>query len=225
MRTSPRWFFVREWISGVNVNGASRRSAGGTAVAPGKYSMREAFPRRYGAPLCVAFSALLLGFGVFMPVLTVEQLIMGKRTFSVLSGIGSLYEEGHLALAAVIAAFSVVFPIGKSAALFGVWYGGWTHERRRFLLHGLAFLGKWSMLDVFVVAVIVVAVKMGSWMNAEPRIGIYLFGSSILLSMAATARIGHLSVRALERTIAGAGDQAGGSAPPVRERGGEGAEK
>jgi len=210
MRTPRGRLLALKRLLRMRLKGTIARSPGGTAA---KHSMREAFPRRHDAPLCVALSALLLGFGLFSPVLTVEQLILGQNTFSILSGISSLYEGGHLALAAVVAAFSVVFPIGKCAALLGIWYGRWTHERRKLLLHWLSFLGKWSMLDVFVVAIIVVTVKMGSWMSAEPRAGIYLFGLSILLSMAAAACIGRLSAKALGRALPGAGEPAGGLAP------------
>ena len=55
-----------------------------------------------------------------------------KNTYSVMTGVVGLAKDGDYVLAAVIFFFSIVFPIGKLAALL---------------------LGKWSMLDVFVVAI------------------------------------------------------------------------
>jgi paraquat-inducible protein A len=60
--------------------------------------------------------------------------------------------------------------------------------------------GKWSMLDVFVVAVLVVAVKLGAIADVEMRFGLYAFAASVLLTMFITSRIvgltNHSSLRA-----------------------------
>ena len=50
-------------------------------------------------------------------------------------------------------------------------------------------LGKWSMLDVFVIAVTIVVTKISRFAEAEARLGIYFFGASILLTMFTTERI------------------------------------
>jgi paraquat-inducible protein A len=55
--------------------------------------------------------------------------------------------------------------------------------------------GKWSMLDVFVVAVLVVAVKLGAIADVEMRFGLYAFAASVLLTMFITARIVALTNR------------------------------
>ena len=51
------------------------------------------------------------------------------------------------------------------------------------------------MLDGFVVAVIVVSVKLGVLATAEPRRGIYVFGAAILVSMAVTFLADNLAKR------------------------------
>ena len=56
-------------------------------------------------------------------------------------------------------------------------------------LHWIHEYGKWSMLDVFVVAVLVVAVKLGAIADVEMRFGLYAFAASILLTMYITSRI------------------------------------
>ena len=56
-------------------------------------------------------------------------------------------------------------------------------------LHWMHLYGKWSMLDVFVVAILVVAVKLGAIAHVEMRYGLYAFAGSVLITMFITARI------------------------------------
>jgi paraquat-inducible protein A len=51
------------------------------------------------------------------------------------------------------------------------------------------------MLDVFVVAVLVVAVKLGAIVDVEMRYGLYAFAGSVLLTMFITARVVTLAGR------------------------------
>jgi paraquat-inducible protein A len=129
-----------------------------------------------------------------MPVLTTKQIWV-HNTFSILSGIELLWRDGNRFLAFVIFFFSIVFPIVKLFTLLFLWAARLAEERRRAMLHWIMVLGKWSMLDVFVVAVVVVAVKLGIFSKATPEPGIYVFAAAILLSMAVTMQIDRLSGR------------------------------
>jgi paraquat-inducible protein A len=60
--------------------------------------------------------------------------------------------------------------------------------------------GKWSMLDVFVVAVLVVAVKLGAIADVDMRYGLYAFAASVLLTMYITSRIVSLTNQPLQGT-------------------------
>ena len=82
--------------------------------------------------------------------------------------------------------FSVIFPIVKLVTLFVIWSVRLRDNQRKWLLYGLSFLGKWSMLDVFVTAIIIVSIKLGALASAKAEIGIYYFGVSILLTMLVT---------------------------------------
>ena len=53
--------------------------------------------------------------------------------------------------------------------------------------------GKWSMLDVFVVAVLVVTVKLGAIASVEARYGLYAFTVAVFLTMYVTARVVRLT--------------------------------
>ena len=63
------------------------------------------------------------------------------------------------------------------------------------MLFCLEVLGRWSMLDVFIAAVLVVTVKLGALASANLEDGIYFFGMSILLAMIATNLVDYLARR------------------------------
>ncbi|MBI2094629.1 MAG: paraquat-inducible protein A [Candidatus Omnitrophica bacterium] len=155
-------------------------------------SLWEIRAGHFEGPALLIFAALFLAAGLSLPVLTVKQLVVMKNTFSILSGIEALWKEKHYALAGIIFFFSIVFPFTKLAALGWIWFAKVTAGKRRALIFWLEFLGKWSMLDVFVVAVTIVAVKFGFMASAEPRVGIYYFAAAIMASMIATSLTGRL---------------------------------
>jgi len=145
--------------------------------------------RRHRALVLIACAAVLLALGLFLPVLTIRKFAVVENTFSVASGLVALVREREWGLAAIIFVFSVAFPIAKLGMLWALCAGEVAGSRREVLLGRLEWLGKWSMLDVFVVALTVVAVKLGALATAEPRPGIFVFAASVMLSMLATSQM------------------------------------
>jgi len=146
-------------------------------------------PLHLEIPLLLVSSALTLVAGLLMPVITINQMVFWKDSFSVLTGIRALYTEGHVALAVIVFVFSVIFPIIKLGTMFIVWLGRFNHEEKKKALAWVSYLGKWSMLDVFVVAVTVVISKISSVMDAKAQAGIYVFAASIAMSIVASMRL------------------------------------
>lgn len=138
----------------------------------------------------VIMASLLLCVGLISPIVTLEKFVIVESTFSVTSGILQLLQEGQWFLFFIITGFSVILPILKLHVLYRLLSRGATGgARQRRYLHWMHLYGKWSMLDVFVVAVLVVAVKLGAIANVEMRYGLYAFALSILLTMFITARV------------------------------------
>ena len=159
-----------------------------------KKSFHDLYPKRLDIPLLILLAGILLGIGLTLPVLTVQK-IWEKNTFSIISGIQNLYQEKHYFLVFIIFFFSVVFPVIKLCSLGALWVVRLKEEHQKSILYWLELLGKWSMLDVSVVAVIVVAVKLGVLAKAEPKKGIYVFGTAILISMVVTFLADNLAKR------------------------------
>lgn len=135
----------------------------------------------------IILSLLLLAMGVFAPLMTVKQLYFFENQVSLFSGLVELREQGEWLLFLVIFAFSIIFPIIKILFLFLVLNTG-THgkPRRKRIMYWLAGIGKWSMLDVFVVALLLVSVKLDVIADIQIHYGIYVFGASVLLTMILT---------------------------------------
>lgn len=140
------------------------------------------------AGLLLVAATLTLAWGLFLPLLYVEKWFWDSQ-YSVVSGIAGLWEDGELLLAFVLLCFSVVFPIAKLGVLWRLWFRPVPREQHERWLARLEMLGRWSMLDVFAVAILVVAAKLGVLASVEPRAGVYVFGAAVLLSMAATSAV------------------------------------
>lgn len=149
--------------------------------------MRDKFPRRHDVPMLLGVALLALPFGLLLPTVTLSKGGgISESTFSVVTGILDLARSGNLLLALVIFVFSFLFPIVKLTALWMIWFRKMDPDSRERALHNLKVFGKWSMLDVFVVAVFVGAVQFGFLASASPRFGLYLFSGAVILSMLAT---------------------------------------
>ncbi len=115
------------------------------------------------------------------------DVVLSFESKGILGSITKLYHEGNLPIAAVILLFSVVLPMLKTLSLLFVS----LYETRPFAAKMVRFfkhLGKWSMLDVFVVALLLVFLtSRGTDVSrAEAEIGIYFFLAYVILSMAAS---------------------------------------
>lgn len=121
--------------------------------------------------------------GLVLPILVVDKLA-GEEESSILSGLVDLVEGDDYALAALIFAFSVVFPIVKLTVLTRIVRLGGDNERA---LERLALAGKWSMLDVCVVIVFASAIQLGLLAEARTGPGLVAFSAGVLGTMVVTA--------------------------------------
>ena len=138
----------------------------------------------------LVLAALLFGVGLVMPIATIEQFFFFDSTFSVMSGLMELLTGNQVVLFALVFGFSVVLPALKIAVLLRVVFcGRLGDERMRRWVGLIHHYGRWSMLDVFVVAMLVVAVKLTAIADIETHLGLYLFSAGILMIMALTARV------------------------------------
>lgn len=164
-------------------------------------SISSQFPRQaVQLRVLIGLTLLSLVLGLFAPMLTIEKFIVVENTFSVVSGIIELLEEGQWLLFVLLAAFSIGLPLLKLFVLYRLVASTATAAHYQRHLARMHDYGKWSMLDVFVVAVLVVALKLGYIFDVQVHIGLYAFAVAILLTMYITARVIKLSDACLKQS-------------------------
>ncbi|MEP6874357.1 MAG: paraquat-inducible protein A [Burkholderiales bacterium] len=122
-----------------------------------------------------------------LPVLTTTTL-GSSESDTIISGVIYLYQSGSWPLALIVLVASVIVPLGKLAALayllITVQRGSAknNHDRTR-LYRLIEFVGRWSMLDVFVDAFIVALVQLSPLMSVAPGAGVVYFMAVVVLTM------------------------------------------
>jgi paraquat-inducible protein A len=133
--------------------------------------------------LLLILSFVVFGIGLWAPLLTLKKLIFVTNTFSVMSGISQFFQEGQYGLFLLIFVFTLVLPCFKLVVLFTAWNSDYKRVSRQRHLEWLSALGKWSMLDVFIVAILIASVKLGSIASIEVHYGLYIFTAGVILIM------------------------------------------
>ncbi len=134
---------------------------------------------------CMCFVA-----GVVLPMFTFSKLIVFNDTFSLLGGIINLLKEGEVFLFLIVFTFSIVGPTYKLKIIHDLLRRNEKNKEMKLRsIKILAVVGKWSMADVFVIAILVSTVKLGMLASVTVHIGIVFFGMSVLLSMVLVQRL------------------------------------
>lgn len=139
-------------------------------------------------------ATLLFIIGTVTPLITISKFILIKHSFSILAGVIELLRNGQIALFILITGFSIILPIMKILILYRlVWQKSQTTQKTRKYLHLIHEYGRWAMLDVMVVAILVVTVKLGALVSIQIHFGLYIFAAAVLLIMIITSRIVRLT--------------------------------
>lgn len=124
--------------------------------------------------LLALLTLLALIFSWFAPIFTLTQLWVFEDQVSMVSILVQLAESGNLILALLIGVTSLLLPLAK--VLLIIWLQLPLTARELYQQHIRWFerLGRWSMLDIWVVALSVVAIKLSAWLDAQIEYGLYL---------------------------------------------------
>jgi len=138
--------------------------------------------------LLIAATVLYLPANL-LPIMTTVKL-GEKRTDTILSGVIHLYESGNLAIATIVFVASIVVPIAKIGTLgyllWAIRKQSQGNPKHQTLVYRITeFVGRWSMIDVFVVTLLVAMVQFGVLANIEPNGAIVCFAGVVVLTMLA----------------------------------------
>lgn len=150
-----------------------------------------------GVCLSLSITALLLSFPAnFTPFMRLELYGQGQDS-TILGGVSSLLDSGEILVAVVVFLASLVIPTIKIFALI--------YLSRRFsnphrvspsdiqLHRAVEVLGRWSMLDIFLVAILVAMLKFGSLAHVEIKEGAIYFLLVVLITMVVSEMLGRLN--------------------------------
>ena len=162
--------------------------------------------RSNSATGAIAIAALILyPFAITMPMLKVQQL--GHHTeSSILGGITALLADGQILVGLIVLLCSVVFPVTKLLSLAVLTIGGLGLPRRHRALtyKVIQWTGRWGMMDVLLVAILVAALKLGNMMEVTPGPAALAFATCVILSLLAAATFDPYSLWESERSTAAA---------------------
>lgn len=144
--------------------------------------------------LCVALFAFFIG--VFAPILALKAyatvpvlgtVILNYESKSIFAALSALMQSGNWFIAVLISVFSILLPIIKTGISFVCLQStkpDWANRMTKII----KVIGKWSMADVFVIAIFIAYFAMGSddFSDATAGVGLYFFVVYCLLSQLVT---------------------------------------
>jgi len=136
--------------------------------------------------LLIAAAILYVPANVY-PVMTVIYFGEGSPD-TILSGVKYLFAAGQVPVAVLVFFASIVVPLLKIAVLTYLLLSvqlGWSwHPRDRTVLYRLVeTVGRWSMLDIFMISILVALVKLEAVATIEAGVGATAFASVVVLTM------------------------------------------
>jgi len=171
---------------------ATLRAAGATPCLCPRCGARV-HPRK---PNSLATTASLLATAALLYIPANLLPVMHMQTFfdveddTILSGVLTLIQEGEWPLALLVFIASIVVPLLKILAMTWLllsvhrgWRGSIRARSRLFRL--VEYVGRWSMLDVFAISLLVSLVQISSLATVQVGVGALAFGAVVVLTMLA----------------------------------------
>ncbi len=145
---------------------------------------RERSVRRTAAAALGSF--FLFWPAVLLPILNVERF-GHKSSASILSGTMDMLRNGEWFVGGVILIFSVIFPLVKLVLLLELCWLELLHVRHRRIVYWVVeHIGRWSMLDVMLLALLVMLVKVGDLVEFQIGPAALAFVLCVVMSMVAS---------------------------------------
>jgi paraquat-inducible protein A len=141
------------------------------------------------ATAAIALTGLILyPLAITLPMLEIEKFGHSHQA-SILDGVATLFASGHFIVGVVVLLCSIVLPLGKLLSLLALTAGGlFMHTHHRAFVYRLVELtGRWGMLDVLLVAILVAVLKLGDVVTVTAGPAALAFTCSVVLSLLATA--------------------------------------
>lgn len=156
------------------------------------FALHDRKPYSLQRTLAFLVAAVLLYIPAnLLPVMGTASAL-GDFEHTLLGGIAELWHAGSYELAVIVFVASIAVPILKIGALLllvltAASRSRWKQQERARLYRLVETVGHWSMLDVFVVVVLVGMVRFGAFASVSPEPGLLAFGGVVIATMLAAS--------------------------------------
>ena len=138
--------------------------------------------------MALLITSILLYLPANILPIMITDLLGDKMPSTILAGVILLWSEGSYPVALVIFIASIMVPTLKMIAIAWLCWDAKGHgrrdsERMHLIYEVVEFVGRWSMIDVFVIAVLSALVRMGGLMNIYPAMGALMFALVVIMTM------------------------------------------
>lgn len=142
--------------------------------------------------LCLAATLLLIPANV-LPIMTVINFGQGDPD-TIISGVVKLWQSGLWGIASVVFIASVIVPFVKIAILIALmlvvhWRLALSPSQCMILYRFVHLIGRWSMLDLFMISILATVVHMGNIALVEAGPGATAFAAVVVLTMLAANQL------------------------------------
>ncbi|KEQ16319.1 paraquat-inducible protein A [Endozoicomonas numazuensis] len=131
-------------------------------------------------------AALLYIPANMLPIMTVSRFEQG-RPDTIMSGVMELMHQGMVPIALLVFTASILVPLLKLLGM--VWLltcvhsGAMKPDRQTALYRLIVWIGRWSMLDIFIISILVALVQFGQLGTVTAGPAAYAFAAVVVLTM------------------------------------------
>jgi paraquat-inducible protein A len=152
----------------------------------------SALARRKPNSLSRTWALLVAGYILYVPANVLPVMVIvsfGKQeTSTILGGVVELAQGGDWPIAGVVFIASIAIPMLKLLSLTCVaasvqWHWRWRPADRTRLYRIVEGIGRWSMIDVFVISILVALIKLEKVATVEPSVGALCFAAVVILTI------------------------------------------
>ena len=148
--------------------------------------------RRKPASLARTWAFLIAAMILYVPANTLPIMdtssLFGTQRDTILSGVAFLWSSGSFVLAGLVFFASIVVPLAKMIALAVLamsvqMRSRWQPHARTRMYRVIEFIGRWSMLDIYVVTILVALVQVSTLATIHAGPGAAAFGAVVVLTL------------------------------------------
>ena len=171
--------------NGSAVNGADRGAEDDRGHDTILVTKKQPF-RNFVLSFLIIVATVFFALGIILPVIRFTTVYVWSAEHSISTIIYALYQNGELFLCAVLFVFSILFPFLKLFYLLTlVTSPDLSPEFRKKSISTMEWLGRYSMTDVMVLALMIFYVNSSGYTEAVVQPGVYFFAASALMTMLA----------------------------------------